>query len=56
MMTISVGPAMKIDADFAGQQFLGGGDVDVARPDDAVGARHGARAKGERRDGLCAAI
>ena len=30
----------EVDAHFAGQQFLGGGDIDVARSDDAVGARH----------------
>ena len=49
------GPGDEIDADFAGQQFLGGGDVDVAGADDAIGARHGARAEGEGRDGLRAA-
>ena len=49
------GPGDEIDADFARQQFLGGRDIDVAGADDAVGARHGARAEGERRDGLRAA-
>ena len=49
------GAGDEIDADFAGEQFLGGGDVDVAGADDAVGARHGARAEGEGRDGLRAA-
>ena len=49
------GAGDEIDADFAGQQFLGGGDIDVAGADDAVGARHGARAEGESRDGLRAA-
>ena len=33
------GTGDEIDADFAGEQFLGGRDVDVAGADDAVGAR-----------------
>ena len=49
------GAGDEIDADFAGEQFLGGGDVDVAGTDDAVGARHGAGAVGEGGDGLRAA-
>ena len=42
----------EVDADFPRQQFLGGGHVDIARSNDAVGAGHGARAEGECRDGL----
>jgi hypothetical protein len=49
------GAGDEIDADFAGEQLLGGGDVDVAGADDAVGARHGAGAVGEGGDGLRAA-
>ena len=49
------GAGDEIDADFAGEQFLGGGDVDVAGADDAVGAGHGAGAEGEGGDGLRAA-
>ena len=49
------GTGDEVDADFAGEQFLGGGDIDVAGPDDAVGARHGSRAEREGRDGLRAA-
>ena len=45
----------EVDAHFARQQFLGGGHIDVARADDAIGARHRARAEGESRDGLRAA-
>ena len=49
------GAGDEIDADFAGEQLLGGGDVDVAGADDAVGARDGAGAEGEGGDGLRAA-
>ncbi len=49
------GPGDEIDSHFARQQFLGRRHVDVAGPDDAVGARHRARAVGEGRDGLRAA-
>ena len=49
------GAGDEIDADFAGEELLGGGDVDVAGADDAVGARDGAGAEGEGGDGLRAA-
>ena len=49
------GTGDEIDADFAGEQFLCGCDVDVAGTDDAVGARNGSRAEGESCDGLRAA-
>ena len=38
MIRISVGPGDEVDADFARQQLLGRRDIDIARPDDAVGA------------------
>ena len=46
------GTGDEIDPDFARKQFLGGGDIDVARADDAVGAGNGFRAVGEGGDGL----
>ena len=49
------GSGDEIDADLAGEQLFRGRDVDVARSDDAVGARHRASAVGEGRDGLRAA-
>ena len=48
-------PGDEVDPDFAREQLLGGRDVDVAGADDAVDARHGRGAEGERRDGLRAA-
>ena len=45
----------KIDAGLAGQQFLRGRHIDVARADDAIGFRHRRRAERESRDGLRAA-
>ena len=45
----------EVDADFSGEELLGGGDVDVARSHNAIGARHSAGAEGKGGDGLCAA-
>ena len=55
MIRISVGPATKSIPSLAGDQFLGGGNVDVSGADDAVDLRHGFRAVGEGSDGLRAA-
>ena len=49
------GAGDEVDADFAGEEFLGGRDIDVAGSDDAVGSGHGCGAVGEGRDGLRAA-
>ena len=49
------GAGDEIDANFAGEDFLGRGDVDVAGADDAVRARDGRGAEGEGGDGLRAA-
>ena len=45
----------EVDPDLPREQLLRGGDVDIARPDDAVGARHGLRSECEGGDGLRAA-
>ncbi len=49
------GAGDEVDANFAGEEFLGGGDVDVAGADDAVGFGDGFGAEGEGGDGLRAA-
>src|SRR5436309_2879797 len=46
------GAGNEVDADFAGEELLGGGDIDVAGTDDAIGAGDGAGAEGEGGDGL----
>jgi len=49
------GAGDEVDADFAGQEFLGGGNINVTGTDDAVGARNRARSEGKGGDSLRAA-
>ena len=48
-------PGDRINADRAVDQLLRDCDIDVARPDDLIDARHALGAEGERRDRLRAA-